>query len=73
MIFSPTSREYLMQKTVTYIPGSCSFSQMQNIKKKERKREKEGRGGEGIKDCLIFCAIYWLALHSRPLTSCQRL
>lgn len=46
MIFSPTSREYLMQKTVTYIPGSCSFSQMQNIKKKRRGKEKK-KGGEG--------------------------
>lgn len=36
-----------MQKTVTYIPGSCSFSQMQNIKKKEEEKRKrrEGRGG----------------------------
>lgn len=44
-----------MQKTVTYIQGSCSFSQTQNIfpvcrgktKKKEKKRvgEEEKRGG----------------------------
>lgn len=54
MIFSPsTSREYLMQKTVTYIQGSCSFSQMQNIfpvcrGKKTRKKggeKKDSRGG----------------------------
>lgn len=45
MIFPPpTSREYLMQKTVTYIQGSCSFSQMQNIF--PVCREKQGGGGE---------------------------
>lgn len=74
--FPPTSREYLMQKTVTYIQGSCSLSQTQNIfpicrgkthtdtKKKgwEKRRKEEG---EDIKDRLIFCAIYWLVL-SQP-------
>lgn len=43
----PTSREYLMQKTVTYIQGSCSFSQMQNIF--PVCREKQGGEREGAK------------------------
>lgn len=49
MIFPPppTSREYLMQKTVTYIQGSCSFSQMQNIF--PVCREKQGGEREGAK------------------------
>lgn len=40
-----------MQKTVTYVPDSCSCSQMQNIKKKtekrgeERSREERREGG----------------------------
>lgn len=55
-----------MQKTVTYIQGSCSFSQIQNIfpicrvkQEKGTLRKGEKRRGEDIKDCLIFCAIYW--------------
>lgn len=67
--FSPTSGEYLMQKTVTYIQGSCSFSQMQNIFPVCREKTRKKRGGEeeggDIKDRLIFCAIYWLVL-SQP-------
>lgn len=68
MIFSPPlpPGTSLMQKTVTYIQGSCFSSQMQNIfprlreggqKSGERKEE-----GDDIKDRLIFCAIYWLVL-----------
>lgn len=67
--FPPTSRDNLMQKTVTYIQGSCSFSQMQNIfpplQGKNKKKKGRGRRGGDIKDRLIFCAIYWLVL-SQP-------
>lgn len=51
--FPPTSREHLMQKTVTYIQGSCSFSQMLNIfprlqgKNKKKRVEEEEKGGGG--------------------------
>lgn len=59
MIFPPsTSREYLMQKTVTYIQGSCSFSQIQNIfpvcrvkqgkKRVEKRRKEEGVRHKGL-------------------------
>lgn len=44
-----TSGEYLMQKTVTYIQGSCSFSQMQNILPRFRGKKTRGNGRSGAR------------------------